>query len=197
MASGVAQQPLPAGDTLSQFTPPPVTPTADALKEKLVPVLATANTWGKGLAPPNGMVKLMGFPCTKAGFPTVTLTGTVTESVPDPNSRLPSKVPASTPPPGNRDDVMLIVSVEGAVPLVAEALNHPPPSAVVAVTVQLSVPVPAFRTCITCPGGFPPLVFIENASCPGMPPKNAADEGSMFSVTGTVIIRCWYGYCVR
>lgn len=59
ISSGVLQHSPPDGDTVSQFTPPLV-PTAWALKVKADPFVVTGNTCGNGLAPPNGITKVIG-----------------------------------------------------------------------------------------------------------------------------------------
>jgi hypothetical protein len=56
----------------------------------------------------------------------------------------PLKVPAANPPEGRTLGLIDTLTVEGAVPLSAEALNQLPPSAVLVDSVQCKVPVPAF-----------------------------------------------------
>src|SRR5208282_4341092 len=122
------------GVTVSQFAPVLVHEFNSI--SKFVPVLATDNTCGKGPDPPTGMVKLIGSSWTNTEAPTVTVTGTLTESPPDWNNTCPSKVPAVVPPPGRFEGSMLTVRFAGAVPPEADKLSHPPPSAVLADTVQ-------------------------------------------------------------
>jgi len=141
-ASGVAQQSVPRLERVSQL-PPDAVYTAE-LKKKFVPVLAIANTCGREF-PPSGIVKAIGFTWAKTLAPTTTLTGIVTMSPPVCNTTWPSKVPVVAPPPGMAAGTMLTVKVEGAVPLGADSFSHLPPSAVLAVAVHVSVPVPPFR----------------------------------------------------
>ena len=77
--SGVVQHPPPVFAIVSQAPPLLVVGMASNVKlvPELSPVLATANTCGKGLAPPKGIVKLIGLICRKTLVPTVTLMGTV------------------------------------------------------------------------------------------------------------------------
>src|SRR5262245_1744440 len=105
MVSGVKQQPTPSGEIVSQL--PPVAATAVALKRMVGPVLAIVKSCGSGFAPPNGMVKLMGFTWLKTLSPTTTLMGMVTLLLADRNANCPTNVPATTPPPGKFAGVML------------------------------------------------------------------------------------------
>ena len=60
MASGVKQQPLPLGEIFSQL--PPLAVTTDPPNRMLeLSRVATFRTCGRAFAPPNGMVKLIGF----------------------------------------------------------------------------------------------------------------------------------------
>ncbi len=71
-AWGVLQQSRLLGETDSQFPPElamGVNPTAELLLVSMVKICVG------GFAPPNGMVKLIGFTCSKTTVPTVTLTG--------------------------------------------------------------------------------------------------------------------------
>src|SRR5271156_659175 len=86
----------------------------------------------------------MAFTCAKTLAPTVTLTGMVTSSPVVCNTTCPLKVPAANPLEGRALGLIDTLTVEGAVPLRADALNHLPPSAVLVDRVQFNVPVPAF-----------------------------------------------------
>src|SRR5580658_4367342 len=139
------------------------------------------------------MVKLIAFTCAKTLGPTVTLTGIVTESPVVLNINCPLKVPAANPLPGKRLGLMDMLTVDGAVPLRADAVNQLPPSAVDATIVQLKVPVPAFLIWKDWAAGAPALVASEKLSCPGKLSKYAADPDAItVSVTGTVsAMSCW------
>ena len=68
IASGVLQQPLPAGEIDNQL--PPLAVATDPLKRTVeLSLIATFRIWGSGFAPPNGIVKLIGFSCAKVGDP--------------------------------------------------------------------------------------------------------------------------------
>ena len=73
-----------------------------------------------------------------------------------------------------------IVAMEGAVPLMGVAFSHAPPSAVLLVAVQFSVPVPPLPICTICEVAAPP-VLNEKLSAPGRLSKNAplADDGEV------------------
>src|SRR5450755_2467567 len=150
--SGVVQHSVPEGETLSQA--PPLLVVAVALKEVFVfgSALAIDKICGKGFAPPTGIVKLMGFTCQKTASPTYTATGTVTVPLAAANETCPTNVPASAPPPGSAEGVTEIVTVVGAVPFRGEALSQFPPSDVLVLAVQVSVPLPALRICRVCAG---------------------------------------------
>src|SRR5437588_6294531 len=105
------------GETESQL--PPVVDTAVAPKPNVAPVLATTNVCGSGFAPPNGLVKLSALISLKTAGPTTTLTGTVTLTPGARKSSCPTKVPASSPPPGRLATEIFAVTIEGARPLVA------------------------------------------------------------------------------
>ena len=158
-ASGVAQHPPPRFDILNQL--PPVEVYTAELNKKFVPVLATDKICGSGFAPPAGMLKLMGFTCTKTLVPTVTLTGMVTTSPEPCKTTCPLKVPAMAPPFGRALGVTDILTVVGAVPLAADALSHAPPSAVLVARVQCNVPDPAFLIWMGWVGGALPPVAME------------------------------------
>ena len=142
IASGVAQHSPPRLEMVNQ-APPDAVYTAE-LNEKFVPVLATARICGSGFAPPWAIVKLMAFTCAKTFGPTVTLTGMVTSSPVVCNTICPLKVPAADPLDGRAPGLIDTLTVEGAVPLRADALNQLPPSAVLVDSAQCNVPVPAF-----------------------------------------------------
>jgi hypothetical protein len=57
---------------------PPFAVFATASKAKSAPVLAMLRICGRGLEPPKGFVKAMGFTCSNTESPTTTLTGIVT-----------------------------------------------------------------------------------------------------------------------
>src|ERR1700684_3138790 len=159
MASGVAQHSPPRLEIVSQLPPFPVY-TAE-LKLKFVPVLATARICGKGFAPPWGMVKLIAFTCAKTLGPTTTLTGMVTSSPVVCSTSCPLKVPAASPLEGRALGLIDTLTVEGAVPLKAEAVNQLPPSAVLVDSVQCNVPVPAFLIWMAWAAGAMPFVVSE------------------------------------
>ena len=75
IASGVTQQPLPRGETCSHA--PPVAVDEVTVKLMFELVLPTVRVCGKGLLPPSGMVKLMGFTWLNTESPTTTVTGIV------------------------------------------------------------------------------------------------------------------------
>jgi hypothetical protein len=78
-ANGVKQQALPVGEMLNHT--PPFAVTALALKRIVdSSVVEMLRTCGSAFAPPNGMVKLIGFICVNAAVPTVTVTGIVVVS---------------------------------------------------------------------------------------------------------------------
>src|SRR5947208_141226 len=100
-ASGVKQHATPWGEICSQL--PPVAVAATALKRILLaPVLVIGRIWGKGFAPPNGLVKLRGFTWLKTLSPTATLIGMVTLLPAAEKTSCPVKVPAISPPFGSR-----------------------------------------------------------------------------------------------
>ena len=137
---------MPLGETLSHA--PPFAVTALALKRNVDSSTAEMLiTSGRGFDPPNGIVKLMGFICVNAAVPTVTVTGMVVVSPAVWKTSCPVKVPATSPPLGRFAAVIEIVAMEGAVPLVGVAVSHAPPSAVLVVTVQFSVPLPPLPIC--------------------------------------------------
>src|SRR6266436_48214 len=107
--------------------------------------MVTLITGARAFEPANGMVKLSGLICSNTVGPTCTATGIVTLSPEVWNSNWPTKVPTEAPPPGRLALLMLMVMLDGAVPLAGEADNQPLPIPVLAVTVQFSVPDPAFR----------------------------------------------------
>jgi hypothetical protein len=82
---------------------------------------------------------------------------------------------------------MPMVTVDGAVPLDADALNQFPLSAVLVVRVQFNVPDPAFRIWTDCEVALPP-VLKEKLSFPGRSSKNVAPDAATVSVTGMVIL---------
>ena len=171
--------------TVSQL--PPAAVAALNVNVKSVPVLAIVNVCGSGLAPFTGLVKLIAFTWRKTLSPTTTVTGTVTFSPPVRNTSSPTKVPAINPWPGRFCFVTETLTSEGAVPLWTGTLSQLPPSAVLVSSVQLNVPVPAFRICTAWLGGAAPPVCIEKLICPGRLSKKAPAVGSAtVSVTGTV-----------
>src|SRR5580692_9913193 len=109
---------------------------------------------GKGFAPANGMVKLMGLTWTNPLPPTRTLTGMVTLLLlPDRNRTWPVKRPGTSPWFCRFWVMIPILTSEGAVPLGADTVSQLPPSDVNTWAVQLRVPVPALRICTFCEGG--------------------------------------------
>src|ERR1700722_16888133 len=145
IASGVTQQPLPAGETCSQA--PPVAVDEATEKSKFELVLAMVTTCGNGFAPANGMLKLNGFTCSKTGSPTSTTIGTVTLLPVAVKTNSPTNVPEVRPPPGRLAGVIDTAKVVGATPLAGPTFSQLPPSAVLLATVQFSDPVPLFRIC--------------------------------------------------
>src|SRR6266436_1537445 len=107
--------------------------------------MVTLITWARALAPANGIVKLSGLICSNTVGPTCTATGMVTLSPDVWNSNWPTNVPTEAPPPGRLALLMLMVMLDGAVPLEGVAVNQAPPIPVLAVTVQFNVPDPVFR----------------------------------------------------
>src|SRR4051812_9873618 len=96
-------------------------------------VVARDSTWGNGLAPPNGITKLIGFTCVKIPGPTFTTTETVAMAVPVAarNKSWPRYVPAMRPPPGRLVWRIFTVILFGVLkPLSRLGTNHAPPSAV-------------------------------------------------------------------
>src|SRR5579859_713201 len=100
----------------------------------------------------------------------------------------PVNVPAVMPPPGSLAGATLTCGADGAVPLAGEMVSQAPPSAVLVVAVQASVPVPALRISSACGGGPLPFVTMEKVSCPGRVSKYVAVAGSTVSVTGIVML---------
>src|SRR5690242_12220462 len=96
MASGVVQHRVPALLTVSHAPPLPVTATELKLTFtlELSLVLMTDRIWGSGLAPANGIVKLIGLTCRNTVVPTVTLTGIVMLLPVVCNASCPMNVPA-------------------------------------------------------------------------------------------------------
>src|SRR5579875_2150080 len=93
-------------------------------------------------------------------------------------------MPAVAPPFGRLAAVTFTATVVDAAPLFGVTVSQFPPSDVLGTTVQFSVPVPAFRICITWLAGFPPLAFTEKCNAPGTLSKNGAFDGAMVRVTG-------------
>src|ERR1700675_1912742 len=153
------------------------------------------STCGKGCDATNGLVKVMGFICVNAAVPTVTVTGMVVLSPAVWKTSCPVKVPATSPPLGRFAAVTEIVAMEGAVPLVGVAVSHAPPSAVLVVTVQFSVPVPPLPICTICEVAAPP-VLKENLNAPGRLSKNAP-LATIVRFTGTTIDRPGLAYSVK
>src|SRR5581483_11724329 len=186
-ASGVVQQSTPDLLTVSQA--PPLLVTATESKLKLDPVLIAEITWGSGLAPPNGMVKLMGLIWRKTLAPTVTATGMVTLLPVVWKESWPTNVPAISPPPGRLLGVMLTDTVVGVVPLRGVAASQSPPSEVLKLPVQLKLPVPPLRTWSVCAGTVGAPVSSEKLISPAMLSKYLLEVGAMVRVTGTIIAR--------
>ena len=109
-------------------------------------MLAIVKTCERGSAPPNTLVKLIGFTWVRIGSPTTTLTGTVTVVPPPENTSCPMNVPVVIPPPGRFATVIPTVIKEGAAPLVLDTVSQFAPSEVLFVRVQFSVPLPPLRT---------------------------------------------------
>src|SRR5258706_5354626 len=98
-ASGVKQHPLPEAEIVSQLPPFPVSTLA--LKRTAEPsTVEIFRTCGNGFAPPNGMVKLIGFICVNTAVPTVTVTGIVVVSPGAWKTSSPAKVRGETARPG-------------------------------------------------------------------------------------------------
>ena len=159
-----------------------------AVNVKLVPVLTPVNICGSGLAPLNGLVKLIAFNWAKTVFPTTTLTGTVTLPLADWNTSFPRKVPGVIPFPGRFASTSPMITFEVAVPLTADALSQLPPSTVLVISVQFSVPVPPFRIWIGWLGGVNPLLSREKLTWPGRLSKKVPPAGATVKDTGTVMV---------
>src|ERR1700681_3528415 len=126
---------------------PPLAVATDTLNRNVeLSMAATLTTWDNGFAPPNGMVKLSGFNCVKGAAPTVTATGMVVASPLVWKISRPMYTPATAPPPGSWLTVIATETADGAVPLAGVGTSQLPPSAVLAVRVQFSVPEPPLRT---------------------------------------------------
>ena len=149
--------------------------------------MAMLNTCGSGFAPPNGMVKLIGFIWLNTAVPTVTVTGMVVVSPAVWKTSWPVKVPASAPPPGRFAAVTEIVAIEAAVPLAGVAVSQSPPSPVLWVTVQFNVPVPPLPICTICEVAVP-FVLKEKLKPPGRLSKNGPPARTV-RFTGTTIDR--------
>src|SRR5258706_3724310 len=109
---GVKQQPLPEGEIVSQLPPFPVS--ALALKRTAEPsTVEIFRTCGNGFAPPNGMVKLIGFICVNTAVPTVTVTGIVAVSPGAVKTSSPVKDPGRAPPPARLAAVPETLPAEG------------------------------------------------------------------------------------
>src|SRR5882672_1695957 len=104
--------------------------------------MATLMIWARAFAPANGIVKLSGLICSNTVGPTWTATGMVTLSPDVWNSSRPTNVPLVAPPSGKLALLMLMLMLDGAVPLGGVAVNQAPPIPVLAVTVQFNVPDP-------------------------------------------------------
>ena len=123
----------------------------------------------------------------KTDVPTLTVTGTVT-LLPFAVSRiLPLKSPATRPEFGNALATTPMVITDAAVPLVSEAVNHAPPSDVVVVSDQPSVPAPPFLICNACETGSVRLGCLKKLRCPWVSSKNAVPGGATVRMTGTVM----------
>jgi hypothetical protein len=96
------------------------------------------------------------------------------------------KVPATEPPPGRADTETAADTMAGAFPLPDERLNHPPPSEVLLVAVQLNAPEPVFKTWKVWEGTDDPPVSTEKVSCPGSLSNDGALVDAMVKVTGIV-----------
>src|ERR1700674_490653 len=97
------------------------------------------------------------------------------------------KVPATNPLPGSLLVVTDSAYVPALVPLTGTILIHLPGSAVVAETVQLSVPAPALLTCMVWEGGLALLGLKEKLVWPGRLSKNALLDATTVKLTGTVM----------
>src|SRR5581483_4248889 len=96
------------------------------------------------------------------------------------------KVPGVEPPPGRLASSIETVTLEGEVPLSEESLSHPPPSAVLALAVQLRLPEPPFKIWIDCGGTLAADVCNENVNCPASLSKYGVFVAAMVKVTGMV-----------
>jgi hypothetical protein len=81
-----------------------------------------------------------------------------------------------------------MLTVDGAVPLEADAVNQPLPSPVLVVRVQLKAPDPPLRIEMGCEVAAAALVLKEKLSAPGRLSKNAVLDAATVKVTGTVIV---------
>ena len=132
------------GGDFNQAPPLPVEETA--VKLKLALVLLMFKFCPAGLAALNALEKERALNCVKTEVPTITVTGIVTLPVADWNRSWPVKFPAISPIPGRAETTTPTETVEGAVAVSKDGLSHAPPSAVVAVTVQVNAPNPVFRS---------------------------------------------------
>jgi hypothetical protein len=92
------------------------------------------------------------------------------------------------PWPGRFAFTSVMFMVEGAVPLVADALSQLPPSTVLVASVQFSVPVPPLRTWTGWAGGVNPLLAREKLTWPGKSSKKVPPAGATVNDTGTVMV---------
>ena len=181
------QHPSP-GVTESQD--PPLAVDEVVRKEMAAPVVGMLTVCGRGLWPPKGMVKLIALTCARTFAPSTKVTGTVTLLPGVRKTSSPTKVPASSPPPGKLARFTEMVTFEGAVPPTLEAVNQLPPSEVVTSRVQPKFPDPALRIWINLCGGLLLVATIAaKLICPGTLSKKVPPAGDTVSVTGTVIVR--------
>src|SRR5206468_1507762 len=120
--------------------------------------------------------------------PTTTLTGILTFPLAAWSKMRPVNVPAVSPDPGRFAFVIETVTTEGAVPEASEVLSQFPPSAVLLLRLQFSVPDPPLRIGIDSLGGVCPPVWREKFVAPGSASKNGVPEGTIVNVTGTVML---------
>jgi len=89
---------------------------------------------------------------------------------------------------------MEAVTVDGAVPAVAEMLSQLPPSPVLTAPVQFNVPVPPFLIWMLWDGAGPPPGISEKLNCPAVSSKNVLPAAATIRVTGTVMVMVGVGY---
>src|SRR5579863_8188827 len=146
---------------------------------------------GRGLGPPSTIVKLSGLTCWNVPvLLTVMDTGMVVMLEELCSAIWPTKVPATAAAPGRLRGFTATEMSVVAAPDGAEMLSQFPPSAVVTVEDQSSVPVPALRIWISCAGTVPPVVVVamEKLRAPATASNHGPVASLMVRVTGMLRI---------